>query len=135
MIAIDQSNSLGMSELMVTVTHDSIVATSGMLIMGERRATRFKKALTGSEIEKLNQSLSKIDVRKLKERYHSSVVDDADEFEFTFNINNETKRTKIYGVRHTRIFNLVGEINKMVPEEFKIYYDDDYLRVFEANGG
>ena len=129
-IIIEQSNMFGDSRL--TLTQDSIKVISRTTLSGTKELT-FKHSLTKKEKKELKLLISTIDLKKLEKTYHSDLVDDHYEFEFMFDVNGEIKMTTIYGVRHNEIFDLVKQVNSILPKEFEIQYNDNYLEAFETN--
>jgi hypothetical protein len=130
-VTIDESVMLGTSKTIIT--QDSIIVTSKYQL-NETKTMGFRKALTKDEKLKLEQLISKINLDKLKDKYHNDFIDDHYEFKFTFDVNDKIKVMTIYGVRLKDIFNFVRQINNMIPKDFEIiHYNDEYLKLFETN--
>lgn len=128
-LTIDESVMMGSSKTIIT--QDSIVSTSKYYYK-EVSTSEFRKALTNDERKKLKNLLSKINLNKLRDSYISDMIDDHYEFKFTFDFNNKSKETTIYGIRHADIFALVEQINTMIPKDYEIHYNDKYLKSFET---
>ena len=113
----------------IKITQDSIKAESHYMFRDGKVASVFKTPLIDDgrgNLDKLKHLLFKINLDELKESYRGNVLDGS-EFEFTFNFDNKIKRTIIHYGRQTDIFNLVQQINEMIPLEFTIHYDADYF--------
>lgn len=135
-VRIVESNPLGGSIKDMTITPDSIIVTSLYYFGGGKANSVFRSSNAIDNLgyfEKFKQLLAKLNLDDLKESYVNQSIDDGLDFEFTFNINHKTKQTLIHYIRVNDLMNLVAQINNMIPPEFAIHYDEDYLKDVETS--
>ena len=109
-----------------TITDDSIKIACSRSI--EDKEERYSKRLNERERSQIKYNLKKIDLLNLKANYtDNDAPDDMGEFDFILTIDKAQKKIHIYQVKVDPIFNLVAEINKMVPEKFQIEYNNRYF--------
>ena len=125
-LTIRESTMAGNSYYEVTPDSILIMAT---YYSPHKKTTEFKKALSKDERQKLEKALLKIEIKELKDSYFGQdVSDDNYEFEFTFDVNGTNKKTRIYEYKHKDIFELVRQINLLLPENYLVHYDEKYCK-------
>jgi len=107
------------------ITTDSIIINYSVI----KRPARFAKEVTEGHARSICSSLEKVDMKNMKESYvDNHAPDDMPEYDFRIIRNDETKEFHIYQVKLDEIFNLVAEINKILPKEHRVGYDKEYFR-------
>ena len=88
----------------------------------------YKRKMTSDEKKVISHALLKINPDNLQKDYtDNDAPDDRAEFDFKLTINSNTKAFHIYEVKIPEIFELVRQINLMLPQKFRIGYDDRYF--------
>jgi len=91
--------------------------------------SEFSKKLSLADKQLLIEELNKIDLSIIQKNYvNNSAPDDMLEYDFKITIDGQTKEFHIYQVKIDNIFNLVRQINTLLPEKFKIGYNDEYFK-------
>jgi hypothetical protein len=116
------------------ITQDSIVSTHYLITSCWMN---LKQGMNGYP-NMVTKAISNIENEKLANKYYpkreeDAVVDGYIELDFTFEINDKTKKTHIYRGRQEQILEFVKQINEMIPVSFQIPYDEEYLKMFEKN--
>lgn len=91
--------------------------------------TSYSKGLSITERQTIFYWLSKIDLQKIeKENVNNTAPDDMGEYDFDISINQHSKKFHIYRVKIDSVFNLVKQINLLLPAQYQIGYNDSYFR-------
>jgi len=109
-------------------THDSIIITPKRIIKKDSAAV-FLKKLSESDQQTIINALLQINFDDIDPMYvNNSAPDDMPEFDFEITVNSKIKKFHIYQVKVNDIFNLVKQLNKLVPDNYKIGYTEAYFR-------
>lgn len=109
------------------ITDDSIKISYSRTLFDS--VETYAKRLSEQERRRIKSKLRKIDLLSLKEDYTNEHAGDCGgEFDFVLTIDEVRKKFHIYKVKVDPVFNLIAEINKMLPEKFQIEYNDEYFR-------
>lgn len=109
------------------ITDDSIRITYSRTLFDS--VETYNKLLSKQERHRIKSKLGKIDLESLKDDYTNNHAGDCGgEFDFFLTIDEVHKKFHIYKVKVDPVFNLIAEINNMVPEKFRIAYNDEYFR-------
>ena len=91
--------------------------------------TNYSKKLSITERQTIFYWLSKIDLQKIeKENVNNSAPDDMGEYDFDITINDQSKKFHIYQVKIDAVFNLVKQVNLLLPSQYQVGYNDSYFR-------
>jgi hypothetical protein len=82
----------------------------------------------------LEKAFLNIDIDKLKSDYTgTNSIDDATDFDFTFEIDGKEKKVHIYLGRQDQILAFAKQINEMIVfSGFQIGYDEEYFKKFNT---
>ncbi len=109
------------------ITDDSIKITYSRTFFDS--VETYSKLLSKQERDRIKSKLGKIDFESLKDDYTNNHAGDCGgEFDFVLTIDEVRKKFHIYKVKVDPVFNLIAEINKMLPRKFRIEYNDEYFR-------
>jgi len=109
-----------------TITQNSIKAETYFF---SQKNTPYSKALSQDEATRIYSYLEKIRITKLpSENVNNNAPDDKGEFTFKFKTRTYTKEIRIYVRRIESILQLVQELNKLLPKEMQIPYNEEYLK-------
>ena len=90
---------------------------------------KFSAKLSLTDRQSLVDTLTKLDLSKIQKSYvDNSAPDDMCEYDFKISIDGQTKEFHIYQVKVNDIFHLVMQINGLLPDKFKIGYNDAYFK-------
>jgi hypothetical protein len=106
--------------------HDDSVKIS---LKGKNPEKRFVKILTEKEKESIISQVRRINWKEIKKSYvNDRASDDLTEYDFSITFNKEVHEFHIYQVVVEDIIALVQAINALLPSEFRISYDDNYVK-------
>jgi len=106
--------------------HDDSVKIS---IKGKNPEKRFVKLLSEKERESVIAQLHRVNWKEIKKSYvDNNAPDDLLEYDFSITLNNEIREFHIYQVEVEDMIALVQVINQLLPSEFRISYDDNYVK-------
>ncbi len=100
-----------------------------MPTMRRDSVTNYLRNLSIAERQTIFYWLSKIDLQKIeKENVNNTAPDDMGEYDFAISVNHQSKKFHIYQVKIDAVFNLVKQINLLLPAQYQIGYNDSYFR-------
>ena len=89
----------------------------------------YSKGLVAAEKEEIQSWLLKVNLDKInKQNVDNAAPDDMGEYDFKIKIGKSTKEFHVYQVKIDEVFNLVQQINRFLPDQYRIGYDDEYFR-------
>ena len=108
-----------------TITQDSI----SIIQKNFKDSTdTYSKMLSSADNQRIIETLTKVDLRKIKNEYvNNSAPDDMGEYDFKITVDTQTKEFHIYRVKVDEIFNLVKQINGLLPDKYQIGYNVEYI--------
>lgn len=116
---------LGGGDCLWTVSSDSITFKE----MNHDSTITFSKALSSVERETIVDALSKVELDEIQNEYvDNSAPDDLGEYDFKISIDGQTKEIHVYQVKLESIFILVKKINRLLPDNHQIGYNEEYFR-------
>jgi hypothetical protein len=98
-------------------------------LKGKNPEKRFVKILSEKEKESIIAHLKRISWKEIKRTYvNDQAPDDLAEYDFSIAFNKEVREFHIYQVAVEDMIALVQVINVLLPSEFRISYDDNYVK-------
>jgi len=111
-----------------TIKNDSIIIKNRNIGVDSLADTSYSKVLADTAQIILTKALAKVDLNKIEKNYvDNKAPDDLGEYDFKILIGTNKKEFHIYRVKVDEIFNLVKQINTLLPNKFRIGYDDSYF--------
>jgi len=108
------------------INSDSIYVVKKTLLPAEKKE-RYIHRWSEQEKVEIIRLVQRIKIQNLKTSYYRYAGDDYPEFTFYFNIDGYDKKVVIYKLKIRSVADFVSAVNKGLPENYKIGYNEGYF--------